>query len=381
MGLHLQRRHLFPAAAASAVLVMLALSPGPGAAAALPSAPTAPQDLGWRYYGNDLGNTRFQDVGQINPSNVASLRPAWIFHTGVLDPATSFEGSPIIVNGIMYISTGHDDVFALSAATGAMKWAYHPEADMPPLSQLSICCGEDSRGVAYGDGLIFLARLDARLVALNAHTGAVAWQATVANWQDRYSMTMAPQFAGGEVVVGLSGADYETRDAVVAYDALTGRRLWTFYTTAPGPTWQGTSWQTGGGAVWDNPAVDPRLGVVYVSTGNAAPDLYGGNRAGQNLYTSSLVALDLRTGRVRWYFQEVHHDLWDYDSAQAPMLFDVPSGGTPTRRWANATRTATTTSSTERPASRCSRSPRRRSPPSRPGRIPGPPSPFPPSRR
>ena len=328
MGMHLQRRHRFhAAAAASAGIVILALLPGSGAAATSPATPTAPQNVNWRYYGNDLANTRFQNVDQINPSNAASLQPAWVFHTEVLDPATSFENSPIIINGTMYVSTGHDDVFALNAATGQQEWAYHPEADMPPLSQQSICCGEDSRGVAYGDGKIFLARLDAVLVALNAHTGKVAWKATVANWQDHFSMTMAPQFADGEVIVGLSGAEFETRDAVVAFNAQTGRRLWTFYTTAPGPTWQGNSWQTGGGSVWDNPAVDPRLGLAYISTGNAAPDLYGANRDGQNLYTASVVALDLRTGRVRWYFQEVHHDLWDYDGPQAPMLFNVTLGG------------------------------------------------------
>lgn len=323
-----RRRRIFVAAgAAGAVMAMLALWPGAGTAAATsPAAHAVPQNVNWRYYGNDLANTRFQNVDQINPSNVASLQPTWVFHTGVLDPATSFENSPIIINGTMYISTGHDDVFALDAATGTQEWAYHPESDMPPLNTLSICCGEDSRGVAYGDGKIFLARLDAVLVALNAHTGKVAWKATVANYQDHYTMTMAPQFVDGEVIVGLSGAEFETRDAVVAYDAATGRRLWTFYTTAPG-TWQGNSWQTGGGSVWDNPSVDPRLGLVYFSTGNAAPDLFGGNRAGQNLYTASIVALDLRTGHIRWYFQEVHHDLWDFDSSQATMLFNVTLGG------------------------------------------------------
>lgn len=304
---------------------MLALWPGSAATPA--AASPAAQTVNWRYYGSDLANTRFQGVDQINPSNVATLRPAWVFHTRLLDPATSFEDSPIIVNGTMYVSTGHDDVFALNAATGAVEWAYHPESQMPPLSQLSVCCGEDSRGVAYGDGKIFLVRLDAVLVALDAHTGKVTWQATVANWQDHFTMTMAPQFADGEVIVGLSGADYQTRDAVVAYGALTGSRLWTFHTTAAGPTWEGTSWQTGGGAVWDNPAVDPGLGLAYVTTGNAAPDLYGAKRAGQNLYTASLLALDLRTGRVRWYFQEVHHDLWDYDGPQPPMLFNVTVGG------------------------------------------------------
>jgi alcohol dehydrogenase (cytochrome c) len=249
-----------------------------------------------------------------------------VFHTGVLDSAASFENSPITVNGNMYVSTGHDDVFALDAATGQQKWAYHP-ADMPQLSQLHICCGLDSRGVAYGDGMIFLARLDATLVALDAQTGQQVWKATVADWQDGYAMTMAPQITNGVVMVGLSGGEFKTRGALVAYDARTGRRLWTFNTTQPGSTWAGNSWQMGGAPVWSTPAVDPGRGLAYLSTGNAAPDLYGADRAGNNLYTASLVALDLRTGKVRWAFQEVHHDIWDYDGPQAPVLFNVTQNG------------------------------------------------------
>jgi alcohol dehydrogenase (cytochrome c) len=312
---------------AVALVVPLWLPTAPNSAGADWPAAASPGNADWRYYGNDLANTRFQNVDQINPANVAGLKPAWVFHTGVLDSATSFEDSPIVVNGTMFVSTGHDDVFALDAATGAQRWAYHPEAQMPPLSKLSICCGEDNRGVAYGDGMVFLARLDDTLVALNARTGAVAWQTKVANWQDHFTMTMAPQFADGKVIVGLSGAEFETRGAVLAYDALTGRLLWRFNTTQPGPTWAGTSWKTGGASVWDNPAVDPRLGLVYAATGNAGPDLYGGSRAGENLYASSLIAIDLRTGQLRWGFQEVHHDLWDYDGPQPSMLFDVQLDG------------------------------------------------------
>ena len=332
MKLHVRSRHrtLVTAGVASAVLAMLALSPAAGASATPSTATGVPHTVDWRYYGNDLANTRFQNVDQINPSNVTSLQPAWVFHTGVVDPKASFEASPIVVNGTMYVSTGHDDVFALNAATGAQEWAYHPEAQMPPLGTLPLCCGEDSRAVAYGDGKVFLARLDAVLVALNAQTGQVAWQATVANPQAGQSMTMAPQFANGEVIVGLSGGELEARGAAVAFDAASGHRLWTFNTTQPGPTWQGDSWQTGGGAIWGNPTVDPdadRHGLVYVGTGNAAPDFFGGSRAGQNLYTASLVALDLRTGSLEWAFQEVHHDLWDYDGSKPPVLFNATLGG------------------------------------------------------
>ena len=279
----------------------------------------------WRYYGNDLANTRYQNLNQIDASNVSRLKPAWVFHTGVLDPKASLEVSPIVVDGTMYVSDGHDDVFALDAATGRQRWVYRP-AGLPPLNKIAICCGRDNRGVAYGVGSVFLARLDARLVALDARSGRVRWSTTVANWHHGYSMTMAPQYVDGEVIVGLSGGEYETRGQVAAYDARSGRLLWRFYTTRPG-SWAAASWQHGGAPVWGNPTVDPRLGLVYVGTGNAAPDFYGQPRSGANLYSSSVVALDLRTGRLRWAFQETHHDLWDYDGPQPPVLFDLVKNG------------------------------------------------------
>jgi glucose dehydrogenase len=163
------RRILAVTGAVAALVVPLAASADQPAAAN--SAAATPQNVNWPYYGNTLANTRYQNVDQISPANVAGLKPAWVFHTGVLDTGSSFENAPIVVNGTMFVSTGHDDVFALNAATGAQRWAYHPESQMPPLSKLAICCGEDSRGVAVGDGLVFLGRLDDKLVALNAKTG------------------------------------------------------------------------------------------------------------------------------------------------------------------------------------------------------------------
>jgi quinohemoprotein ethanol dehydrogenase len=282
----------------------------------------------WRYYGNDLANTRYSPLDQITPGNVGRLQPAWVFHTGVLDPEASLEVSPIVVGGTMYVSDGHDDVFSLGAATGRQRWAYRPQ-DLPPLDQVGVCCGRDNRGVAYGQDSVFLARLDAKLVALDADSGKPRWTATVADWHDGYSMTMAPQYVDGEVIVGVSGGEYEIRGKVAAYDASTGKLLWEFGTTRPGDTWAGGSWQNGGAPVWGNPTVDPKLGLVYVGTGNAAPDFYGADREGTNLYSSSVVALDLRTGAVHWSFQETHHDLWDYDGPQPPVLFDLQKDG----RW------------------------------------------------
>jgi alcohol dehydrogenase (cytochrome c) len=281
------------------------------------------------YYGNDLGNQRYQNLDQINPGNVSTLKPAWIFHTGVMDDnRTSFEVSPVVIDGVMYITSGHDDVFALNAATGAQIWAYHPLEEMPPLDQLSICCGRDNRGVAYDNGKVFMGRLDSVLVALDATTGEVVWKRTVENWRNHFTTTMAPQFVNGKVIVGVSGGEFEVRGRVFAFDAETGALAWTFFTTNPEslpsvPTWAGNSWATGGGTVWTTPSVDPELGLIYITTGNAAPDLNGIHRLGDNLYTSSIVALDINTGRRKWHFQEVHHDIWDYDGPQPTVLFSL----------------------------------------------------------
>src|SRR5271170_2946305 len=157
--------------------------------------PLFAQTLNWPYYGNDVSNSRFQDIDQINPTNVSQLKPAWIFHTGIFDPDMAMEMTPLVVNGVMYITTGDDDVFALNPTTGKQIWAYHP-TDMPALSTLPICCNRDNRGVGYGQGLLFDARLDGKLVALNAKTGAVVWSTVVDTAANGAGMTLAPLFVG-----------------------------------------------------------------------------------------------------------------------------------------------------------------------------------------
>lgn len=301
------------------------LAAGTAATMALASASVEAADVDWRYYGNDLLNRRFQDVDQITPANVAKLKPAWVFHTGEIKMKESFEASPIIVDRTVYVSTGMNTVFALDAATGKKKWVYKPKFLAPP-PKLPLCCGMNNRGVAYGDGKIFLARLDAVLVALDAKTGKEVWHAQVADWQRGYSMTIAPQFYDGKVIVGTSGGEYAIKGKVAAYDAATGKLAWKFDTIKP-DTWAGNSSENGGVPVWGNPSVDPQLGLVYVGTGNASPDFNGSNRAGLNLYASSVVALDARTGQPRWHFQEIHHDIWDYDGPMPPMLFDMNVNG------------------------------------------------------
>ncbi len=280
----------------------------------------AQENLDWRYHGNTLSNERFQNVDQINPSNVTRLKPAWIFHTGVSDPSMSMEMTPIVIDGVMYVPTGDDDVFALDAATGRQIWAYHP-TDMPPLANLPICCNNDNRGVAVGDGKVFVARLDATLVALDTDSGKVVWKTTVDLPSHGATMTLAPQFADDKVIVGVSGAEFGVRGHVDAYNPETGKLLWRFWTTEP-TTWAGNSYLTGGASVWGTPSYDPELHTVYFSTGNAYP-WFGGNRAGKNLYAASIVAVNIHNGKLKWYFQEVHHDIWDYDGPQPTVLFDL----------------------------------------------------------
>lgn len=291
----------------------------------------APNKLDWPYYGNDLGGMRFQDIDAINAQNVAQLKPAWIFHSNVANMATSFEAQPIVVDGVMYVSSPHDHVFALDAATGALKWTYSP-TDMPKLADLHICCGQVNRGVAVGGGKVFIGRLDAMLVALDANSGQVVWQTPVDDWHQKWTETMAPQYVDGKVIIGGAGGEFQVRGHVSAYDANSGKMLWRFY-TVPGPgepgnnSWAGDSWQRGGATVWTTPSVDPALGMVYITTGNAAPDENGAKRAGDNLYSASVVALDINSGQYKWHFQEVHHDLWDYDSAQPAHLFTMERNG------------------------------------------------------
>ena len=279
-------------------------------------------NVDWQYNGNTLDNQRFQDVDQINPHNVAKLKPAWIFHTGVLgDPQMAMEMTPIVVNGVMYVPTGDDDVFALNAITGKQIWAYHP-TDMPAPSTLPICCNNDNRGVALADGKIFVARLDAQLVALNAATGKVVWQTVVDLPSNGAAMTLAPQIADGNVIVGVSGAEFGVRGHVDAYNPHTGALIWRFWTTEP-KSWEGNSYLVGGASVWGTPSYDPDLHMLYFSTGNAYPWPYTGNHAGLNLYSTSIVAIDSRKGEYKWHFQFVHHDQWDFDGPQPTVLIDV----------------------------------------------------------
>jgi len=301
-------------------------------ATSAPSSVSAPAE-GWPTNGGDLFNRRYSPLTGINRDNVAGLKAVWRVHLDGSGAGTqhSGEGQPLVVGGVLYIPTGADDVFAIDVGTGKRLWKYEAHLDQ---SISTICCGWISRGVAEGQGRIYLGQLDGKLVALDEKTGAVVWSTQAERWQDGYPITSAPLYFDGLVITGFAGAEYTARGRVKAFDAATGELVWTFF-TIPGPgetgrdSWpaDNDTWKTGGATVWQTPAVDPDLGLLYFSTGNAAPDFNGAVRTGDNLFTSSVVAIDVHTGKYRWHFQSVHHDLWDYDLPTPVVLADVPIGG------------------------------------------------------
>jgi alcohol dehydrogenase (cytochrome c) len=288
---------------------------------------------GWLTNGGNLFNQRFSPLDRINRSNVGQLKGVWRTHLNGsgLGPQFSGEAQPLIHDGRIYIATGANDVFALDAAGGTILWQYSARLD-PKVS--TVCCGWTNRGVALGDGKVFFGALDGRLIALDMRTGKEAWSVQAERWQDGFSLTSAPLYLDGVVITGFSGAEYGVRGRLKAFDAKSGKLLWTFFTIpAPGETGSDTwpknsnAWQRGGGTVWQTPAADPELGLIYFSTGNASPDFNGAVRAGDNLFTSSIVAVEAKTGKYRWHFQQVHHDIWDYDAPNPVILFDARIDG------------------------------------------------------
>ena len=286
----------------------------------------------WATHGGDLYNRRYSLLDQINVSNIGDLSPVWTASLGSgLEFKYSGEATPIVVDGIMYVSTGANDVLALDAVTGEQLWEYRPDI---PEEMDTVCCGWTNRGVAVGDGRVYVTLLDAKLVALDIKTGEVLWENEVARWEEGYTMTSAPLFYDGKVYAGVAGGEYGIRGRIMAYDAEIGREIWRF-NTIPGPgekdhdSWpaDNKAWMTGGAPVWQTPSVDPELGYLYFATGNTAPDLDGSNREGENLYADSILALDASTGEYKWHFQEVHHDIWDMDPANPTILYDVEMDG------------------------------------------------------
>jgi len=288
--------------------------------------------------------TRYHPARQINTSNVHNLRPAWIFHTEIVE---TMETSPIVVDGVMYVTTAFSHVYALDAGTGAQIWHY--KHNMGPITVF--CCGPNNRGVAVSGDMVYVATLDAKLIGLDAKTGKVVWETQLADPELGYSETMAPTAVNGKILIGTNGGEYGVRGFVRAYDAKTGELLWNFHTTPENSVgvWathdatgrdmlrdiaaekaaleqMGDPYKTLGGGVWQNPAVDLELNRIFFVAGNPSPDLDGSIRPGDNLYTNSLISVDLDTGEYVCHFQYIAHDVWDLDAVSPPVLTDVMDG-------------------------------------------------------
>ena len=285
--------------------------------------------------------TRYYPASQINTGNVKSLRPAWIFQTEIVE---SMETTPIVVNGVMYVTTSFNHIHALDARTGEELWHYKHK--MGPIT--TYCCGPNNRGVAVYKDKVYMGTLDSKLVALDARTGRVIWDVQIGDPELGYSETMAPTAVNGKILIGTNGGEYGIRGFVKAYNADSGKLIWPFHSIPKNSVgvWAthdatgrnmhrdiaaekkalnklGDPYRTLGGGVWQNPAVDLETNSIYFVAGNPSPDLDGSIRPGDNLYTNSLISVDLDTGKYKCHFQYIAHDVWDLDAVSPPILIDV----------------------------------------------------------
>ena len=279
----------------------------------------------WRMVGRDYMSTRFSPLNQVNTRNVKRLVPKWAFSFGVLDAQNT---TPLIHNGVMYVTSSHGRTFAVDARTGSMIWQYNHQ--LPEDVGKNMCCDIGNRGAAlYGDK-VFVATPDAHVVALDMKTGKPVWDVTLGDYKNAYTMTVAPLIAKGKVIVGLSGAEYPTRLFIEALDAETGKQAWRRYTIpAPGEpgsdTWGSDpdNLKYGGASAWITGSYDPALNTIYWGTGNPNPDWDGVGREGDNLYSNSTLALNPDTGAIKFHFQYTPFDVWDFDGVNEHILADV----------------------------------------------------------
>jgi quinohemoprotein ethanol dehydrogenase len=295
----------------------------------------------WLTYGLTQAETRYSPLADINTTNVRRLGLAWSYDLGA--GGGGQEATPLVWNGTIYGITNWSVVFAVDARTGKERWRWDPEVNQQTVRP-EICCGVVNRGLAIYQGLVIAPVIDGRLHALDAATGRPVWESRVAYPRDHYTITMAPRIAKGKVIIGVSGGDRPTRGFFDAYDAMTGRRVWRFYTVPGDPakgfenaamrkaagTWD-TDWWTrgGGGAVWDGLAYDPEAELVYVGTGNAEPWTFHlrSSKDKDNLYVASILAVHVDTGELKWHYQVVPGDNWDFDSVQHLVLADLVING------------------------------------------------------
>jgi alcohol dehydrogenase (cytochrome c) len=285
----------------------------------------APPQDDWPSYNGDYSGRRYSALDQINIDNVRRLRPQWVFHSANSD---SMEVTPVVVGGVMYI-TSANDAFALDARTGRVLW-HHAR----PLTEglVDDASAHHNRGVAVWHTRLYMETDNAHLLCLDAHSGHLIWDITYADTKLNYGATSAPLLVNDKVLVGTSGGDDGVRGFLAAFDALTGKLVWRFWTIpAPGEpgsgSWKGDAYLHGGGTTWMPGTYDPQLNTVYWGTSNPAPDFVGDTRPGDDLYTDCVLALDADTGKLKWYFQFTPHDLYDYDATETPVLLDVTVDG------------------------------------------------------
>jgi len=293
----------------------------------------------WLTYGGNYSSQRFSELKQINKQNVDTLKLRWVYqlrHTGI------FESSPIVVDGVMYVTEPPTTVTALDVRTGRPIWRW--TADLPK-NLLTIGLFPTNRGVAVLGDTVYVATIDAHLVALDAKTGAMKWSVEIGDNKKAVAITQAPLAINGKIIVGMGGGEGGLRGYIDAYDAKDGKRLWRLYTIPtkgePGvETWEGDSYKYGGATTWNTGAYDPELNTLYWGTGNPAPDWNGDMRKGDNLYSCSLLAIDADTGKMKWYFQFSPHETHDWDSSEPPILFDAVINGKKRKIVAQANRNA-----------------------------------------
>ena len=301
----------------------------------------------WLTYSGNYFSDRHSRLDQITPANVRNLERQWVYQSSAF--GLSWEATPLVVDGIMYVTQRPNDIVALDARTGRVFWIY----SYPTPADHGACCGANNRGVAVLGERVFMATLDAHVVAIDAATGAELWDVEVADKRLQYAFTLAPLAVKDKVLVGTAGGDRGIRGFIAALDAATGEEVWRFYTIpAPGEpgheTWEPCppnpetfcdpeAWKHGGGSVWLTGSYDPELNLTYWGVGNPGPDWNPAQRPGDNLYTSSVVALDADSGEIRWHFQFTPGDPYDFDAVQIPVLADIERSGTMFKAmlWAN----------------------------------------------
>ncbi|HZO51614.1 MAG TPA: PQQ-dependent dehydrogenase, methanol/ethanol family [Bryobacteraceae bacterium] len=292
----------------------------------------------WLTYSGNYNGQRHSQLDQINVSNVKRLKVAWVHHTNTTE---SHETTPLVVDGVMFLTEGPNVVKSIDTRTGNVLWRY--EKQIP--KDLRLCCGRPNRGVAILGDTVYYGSIDAHVIALDARTGRVKWDVEMADYKLGYSSTVAPLAVKDKIILGVAGGEFGIRGFIDAYDSKTGKRAWRFY-TIPGPgdpefgTWEGDSWKTGSSSIWTTGSFDSASNTTIWGTGNPGPDWNGDVRKGDNLYACSFVALDVDSGKKKWHFQFTPHDTHDWDATQVPVLIDGQFRGTPKKMVVTANRNA-----------------------------------------